>query len=362
MVRKIGYLPWLLAALLSMQLQAAVVIQYHHISDATPAATSTAPAVFAAHLDYLADNGFQVVPLLHLVALLHQGRPLPDRTVAITFDDGYRSIYDSAFPLLKARGWPFTVFVNSQSHDRHLANFMSWDQVRELVAAGVTIGNHSHSHTQLLRRQAGETASQWEARVTAEIIEAEKRIEAETGQNQRLLAYPYGEFNNALRRLLKRIRYVGFGQQSGPLASYSDLQALPRFPFGGRYGDAGDFAIKVNSLPLPLATARKSILLHGDSGGVLADLLLPPGVTRPKLGLRLVQGFPSSRLTCFASGQGQMPVRVEGEWVFTQAPLPLAVGRSRYNCTAPSAEQGRFYWFSQPWIRKNPDGSWYPSG
>ena len=54
------------------------------------------------------------VPLQELVDALRAGQPLPDRTAAITFDDGYISIYDTAWPLLRARGWPFTVFVNTE--------------------------------------------------------------------------------------------------------------------------------------------------------------------------------------------------------------------------------------------------------
>ena len=138
-----------LAFLLVSPLHAAVVLQYHHISTETPASTSTSPERFAMHLEYLDENGFEIVPLQDLVDQLATGKPLPDRTVAITFDDGYISIYDTAWPLLKEKGWPFTVFVNSEPHDQEKPLFMSWDQLRELHAAGATIANHSVSHPYL---------------------------------------------------------------------------------------------------------------------------------------------------------------------------------------------------------------------
>ena len=99
-------------------LNAAVVLQYHHVSDETPASTSTSPERFAMHLEYLSEAGFDIVPLHDLVDALRAGQPLPDKAAAITFDDGYISIYDTAWPMLKAKGWTFTVFVNTEPHDQ----------------------------------------------------------------------------------------------------------------------------------------------------------------------------------------------------------------------------------------------------
>lgn len=346
----------------STQLWAAVILQYHHISDTTPAATSTSPKRFAGHLDYLAENGFEVVPLIELVQALKRGRSLPDKVVAITFDDGYSSIYDVAFPMLKSRGWPFTVFVNSQPHDNQLPNFLSWEQMRTMAAAGATIANHTRSHSHLLRRLEGEDKGAWEARVTREIDGAEDRIQQKIGKSHKYLAYPYGEYNRDLLELMERLGYTGFGQQSGPLASHSSLQALPRFPFGGRYGDSDDFAVKVNSLPLPLVTEATNTRWLRSQAEPLDDLVLPVSVDRPLLALLLAPGFTLTSLRCFASGQGQIPLTFQQQWAFAQAKSPLPVGRSRYNCTAPSNKKGRFYWYSQLWIRKLPDGSWYPPG
>ena len=84
----------LFALLLGAQAHALVILQYHHISDTTPASTSTSPERFGMHLAYLEKHDFDVVPLEQLVQILRSGQPLPDRSVAITFDDG--EIYDPA--------------------------------------------------------------------------------------------------------------------------------------------------------------------------------------------------------------------------------------------------------------------------
>jgi len=340
----------LLLMLFTPLAQAAVVLQYHHISDETPASTSTSPERFAMHLDYLEEAGFELVPLQELVNALKAGRPLPDKTASITFDDGYISIYDTAWPLLKERGWPFTVFINTEPHDQRKPLFMSWDQLRELHQAGATIANHTVSHPYLLRRQADQGEQQWKTWIRQEIEDAQERIKQEIGEAPMLFAYPFGEFDNTVLEIAGGLGFVGFGQQSGPLARFNDLRVLPRFPFGGHYGDRQDFATKVNSMPMPLAAGENPVRWETESGNMLDDLVMDGPSARPVLLLRFEDNFDTGRLNCFASGQGLMPVNSEGPWARVQAERPLTAGRSRYNCTVASGQQGRFFWFSQLWI------------
>lgn len=339
----------LLLALTAPALEAAVVLQYHHVSDETPASTSTLPERFEMHLDHLAEAGFEVVPLQDLVDALRHGEPIPDKTAAITFDDGYISIYETAWPMLRDRGWPFTVFVNTEPHDEKRPLFMSWDQLRELHAAGAAIANHGVTHPYLLKRQPGHDEAQWKAWVAAEITGAQERIEDEIGTAPMLFAYPFGEFDSRVLDVVGDLGYAGFGQQSGPLAPFSDLRALPRFPFGGVYGDEDDFATKIDSLPMPLV-GEDGVRWRGEDGLALDDPVLAGPEARPALLLRFRADFDAGRLGCFASGQGRIPITVDDGWVRVQAERPFPAGRARYNCTAPSDLRGRYYWFSQPWI------------
>lgn len=231
---------------------------------------------------------------------------------------------------------------------------MSWKQMREMADAGVVFANHTVSHPHLIRRTEGESASGWRKRVLAEVTTAEATIKKQLGQSHRLLAYPFGEYNAALQKLLADKGYLAFGQQSGPLARYSDKQALPRFPFGGAYGGMEGFATKVNTLPFPLHGSS----VHSETDSTLVEPELPPDVRRPRLILRLAADRRTP-VNCFASGQGAIPVTVENGVVTAQVEQPLPVGRSRYNCTAASGQPGRYYWYSQMFIRRKPDGSWY---
>ncbi len=349
------YLGLLTLALAINTTQAAVVLQYHHVSDATPASTSVTPERFKAHMDYLDAKGFRVVPVMALIEKLKKGEPLPDKTVAITFDDAYDNVYTTAYPLLKARNWPFTVFVNTDPHDQKKSGFATWAQLREMAESGASIANHSTAHNHLLRLKEGETRAQWRKRISAEILDAEARIKAETGQSHRLLAYPYGEYDKALQVLVESLGFVAFGQQSGPLREGDDLRALPRFPFGGSYGEAEDFATKVNTRPMPIA----ELAFYADmqKKQALADLVLPPA-QRPVLALQLSEEKVAARVNCFASGQGAIDVKRQGTELLVRANQPLRPGRGRYNCTAATGEPGRFYWFTQQWLTTGEQGRW----
>ena len=331
----------------------AVVLLYHHVAADTPRSTSITPALFGMQLDYLAAEGFHVWPLLRVLEDLRDRRPLPDKTVAITFDDAYVSILTRALPELKRHGWPFTVFVSTDAIDRKYGAFLSWRQLRQLAAAGATIGDHSLTHPHLLAREPGESDRDWAKRVRREIAGARRRIAAEMGPAAiPVFAYPYGEYDRELEKIVGSIETFAVGQQSGAVGVGSDLLAAPRFPMSTGYDSLAQFALKVRVRPLP-------VTVLAPSGHVLAD-----GESLPQLHLQLGAGhYRIGELACYASGQGRIIV----DWVdrparklIVRPRKPLRPGRTKYNCTAPSNKvDGVFYWYSYLWMKKNPDGSWY---
>ncbi len=329
----------------------AVILQYHHFGSDTPASTSVTLPQFEHHLEYLAENGYRVWPLQQVVERLRSGETLPDRVVAITVDDAFISVYREAYPRLLARNWPFTVFVATLPVDRGSPAMMSWDQIREMAAHGVTFANHSLDHAHLIRRMADEDEAAWRARVSSDILQAQQRLEQELGKVPRWFAYPYGEYDAALRALLGELDFIGFGQQSGPAGSGADFLAVPRFAMAVAYASLADFSSRVKSRPLPVAEA------------VPLDPLLPVGQSRPVLQVRLQPGaYAADALACYVSGQGRVePVWIDRETLRFEigAAAPLPVGRSRYNCTAPASEGTGYFWYSHLWIRRHPDGSWY---
>ena len=116
------------------------------------------------------------------------------------------------------------------------------------------------------------------------------------------------------------------------------------------FGDAQDFATKVNSLPMPLGPGPGAIAWFSESGESLDDMVMPGPTARHVLELQFEEGFNPTLVNCFATRQGRVEPRVEGSGLRVQAPKAFSVGRSRYNCTAGSGQRGRFFWFSQQWI------------
>ncbi len=321
----------------------AVAFMYHRVDDSRYPSTNVRQEDFGAQLDYLAREGFRIWPLERIVHQLKTGMPIPERTIAITFDDAYYSVYENAWPQLRERDWPFTVFVSTHVVDRGLSGIMNWEQMREMQAAGVRFANHSTSHDHLLARRPGKTATTWSKRVKKDILAAEARLREELGEAVnpgRLFAYPFGEYSSALADLVQDLGYVGFGQHSGAMGPLSDLRALPRYPINEDFSDLDEFAIKANSLPLPVISfTPRDPLVESNNPPRLSITLAPDGID-------------PERLACYGGYQGRLAL----EWVerderrfSVQAPEPFDPGRARYNCTAPSAG-GNWYWFSQPWV------------
>lgn len=345
----------LVAALLLVTLpaRALVILQYHHVDDHTPKSTSVSPDVFEAHLEFIEQNNFKVVSITELREYLRK-KSIPDGTVVITFDDGYRSIYTEAYPRLKKRNWPFTVFINTKPHDEKNPQYIQWDELREMAKNGAVIANHSDSHPHMIRRGSDETVKAWANWRERQIDFAEQRIKKEIGKSDKLFAYPFGEYDNALEKMLERKGYLAFGQQSGPVALTSDPQLIPRFAFGGAYGQGDDFADKLFSLPLPVT----GVVIEAKDGRALRDVELPEGVEIPVLRITTPLARYVKNFNCFASGQGRIETNVQSGSILVKAKQPLPPGRSRYNCTA-NAGNGRYYWYSHMFIRRNADGSWY---
>jgi peptidoglycan/xylan/chitin deacetylase (PgdA/CDA1 family) len=335
---------------LTLPAQALVVLQYHHVDEGTPSSTSISPDKFLQHLQLIEDLGLEVVDLEIATRALLKGVNNPAdvnltaKQVAISFDDAYASIFMNAYPELKRRNWPFTIFVNTQAVNEKNEGIMSWQQLQTLVDDGITIANHSVTHAHLPAIPASLTLEQW---LEQEILQSQLELQRRLGTVSTMLAYPYGEFTLEILPWLTNQDILAFGQQSGPIGPLSHPQALSRFPASGIYADIETLKLKLLSLALPLSPSH------------LQNPVIAQKNNPPKLTLSLIKAdYDPKRLQCFASQQGAIDTQVYSNQdqitLTTQAPQPLSSKRARYNCTAPSSQPGRFYWYSQPWQISQP--------
>jgi peptidoglycan/xylan/chitin deacetylase (PgdA/CDA1 family) len=181
----------------------AAILTYHAI-DGSGSVLSTSPRLFAQQMQILAESGVRVVPLTEIPHLL-TATPADAPAVALTFDDGFLSVYEHALPALARHGFPATVFVVSDycgrtnawpSQPAHLAGqrLLGWDQLREMTHAGLATGCHTGTHPDLrclpLRDRLEEVAG------------AKSRIENALGMPVNSFAYPYGMFDEQVRALV----------------------------------------------------------------------------------------------------------------------------------------------------------------
>ena len=319
-----------------------VVLLYHHVATDTPASTSISPEDFRAHLEYLRDNDFSVVALDVMIDALRDGGELPERAVAITFDDGYSSIYETAFPMLQSFDFPFTLFLSTGPIDQGLRGYMSWEQIGEMAGAGVIVANHMVEHPHMLARLEGESEAAWIERQREELLLAERIIEAHTGQSHRYLAYPYGEYDTAIKELLAELGFVGFAQNSGAIGPASDFLALPRYPLAGSFAELDSASLKFATLPFNVRLlAPESPVTDAPSPTVTLQFL--PAVAG---------AYDLASLGCFAGGEPIPMVWLDREAgiVRLEPEREFSGRRWRYLCTAPDIGSRRFHWMSVQWI------------
>lgn len=184
--------------------QTVPVLCYHRFGAKASKLTVTA-AAFAAQMDYLAQNGYHVIPLARLPDFLDGREPLPKKSVVVTIDDGYRSTYDIAFPVLRQHGFPATVFLYSDFVGA--ADALTWPQMKEMVASGlVDIQPHSKSHANLTLRAADESEARYRDRTRREVDAPINLIHDRLGLASTSFAYPYGDVNEIVVDHLARQR------------------------------------------------------------------------------------------------------------------------------------------------------------
>ena len=309
----------------------AAILVYHRFGEQKHPSTNTKLDQFKAQLAELSLGPYRVVPLREIVAALRGGSAPPDRAVAITVDDAYRSVYEAAWPLLREAGLPFTLFVSTDLIDQGAPDLMTWAQVAELAQSPlVTIGNHSAGHLHRPEHAA--------EKATADILRAQNRLEQKLGFAPDIFAYPFGELSLDLKAAVRELGFkAAFGQYSGAIGPRSDRYELPRFAMNEEFGDLERLRVATSSLPLPVEDLMpKDPFLKPSANPPLAGFTLRPGVGNP------------SALACYSNAEG---LRVErlGRRVELRFAGPLAPGRTRVNCTLPAAD-GRWRWLGRQFL------------
>lgn len=203
------------------------ILMYHYLSippadaDRYRVDLSVPPDLFAAHLDTIVAEGYTTISLDLLVQHLTRGVPLPEKSVILTFDDGYRDNYDNALPLLVERGMTATFFISTDFIDEGRPEYLTWDMVRAMRDAGMTIGSHGRNHFSLKGRDVDFLV--WQA------LGSRETIAFEVGEPPRFMSYPAGEYDDLTRDIFQQAHYwAGLTTIQGATHASNDLFQMHR--------------------------------------------------------------------------------------------------------------------------------------
>jgi peptidoglycan/xylan/chitin deacetylase (PgdA/CDA1 family) len=181
------------------------ILTFHGIDDRR-SVTSIKPEVFRRGMATLHECGYRTLDLLEVVDCLERAAPFPDRSVAVTFDDGFQSVYEEAFPVLTDYGMSATVFIavgqrtSVKTTDRlprwENRPMLSWGEIREMFRGGIAFGSHTLTHPNLTRLPA--------ERVETEVRDSKAAIEDALGTRVASFAYPYGRFDQKTREIVRK--------------------------------------------------------------------------------------------------------------------------------------------------------------
>jgi peptidoglycan/xylan/chitin deacetylase (PgdA/CDA1 family) len=216
------------------------ILMYHYISNPPAGADiyrrdlSVPPDRFESHLAYLRDAGYHAITLDDLLYALEEGRPLPDKPIVLTFDDGYADNYTNAFPLLTKYGFTGHFFLITDFINEGRLQYMTWPQIEEMAAAGQRFGSHSRDHPDLRGKSVDYLV--WQA------LGGQEAIEAHLGYHPRWIAYPSGAYDDRTIAVYKSANYWGgLTTQQGATQSSSHPFELNRVRVRGTYS-ADDLA------------------------------------------------------------------------------------------------------------------------
>ena len=174
--------------------QVVSIITYHHFSEGCTNTLCMPVEEFARQMAMLAEEGYRTVTMKEVLRFVNYQQPLPRKTVAITIDDGYRSVYELAYPILKRYNFKATLFIYTDFIDNS-PNALSWEQLRELTEAGFEVEAHTITHADLTLKRKGESQAEYLKRIRGELRIPRELIRKHLGQEAVWLAYPYGRWN-----------------------------------------------------------------------------------------------------------------------------------------------------------------------
>ena len=312
-----------------------VSLMYHRFDENKYPTTNIRIYDFKKHISLIKESNLEFVSFAELKKILIDQKPYSNKKVLLTIDDGFKSFYENAWPILKEQKIPFILFVNTREINNRHPNYMSWNQIREIYKSGIgTIGAHSFSHEYLVKLTKKE--------IVSDIAKSHQDFKREIRFIPEVFSYPFGEYSSDIKKIVKDFKYIlAFGQHSGVIHQKEDLFELPRFPINEAYGKIDRFNFVVNTSPLPTKFYKPEEKLLTSNN--------PPNIEIEFL--NNVRG-----MSCFSNEGGEWGKSeiafLEDNWIRIILKEKFEPRRGKINCTFRLKDKS-WGWFGRQYVIPN---------
>jgi len=296
-----------------------IIFCYHRLVDKIRyPGTEITPAAFEAQMKELKDRGITVISLQDLLAWKRGEKNIPPRSAVVTFDDGWKSQYEVAWPIMKKYGYPFTMFIYTEGvrgGSLGGGEAITWEQLADMRDNGVDIEGHSATHQDLReghtitlisggkRTRTKVTGPQYEQWMQNEVVGSKQLLEQRLGIKVNCFAVPFGNYNEHVKEIARNSGYEAmFTVYGQPITFTSPLDSI------GRY------AIEANK-PKVFEDAVKMIGTSTGGASAVAEIGAKDLSTQPADGETVRTALPLIKANLSAIGQiepGSVQMRVSG--------------------------------------------------
>jgi peptidoglycan/xylan/chitin deacetylase (PgdA/CDA1 family) len=212
------------------------VLLYHRFGPTVTDSMTVTTEVFESHLRYLQENRYTVLDLRQVVDMVSgRGNPPAGRCVALVADDGHRSIYSDALPLIKKYRIPMTLFIYPSAVS-NAPYAMTWDQLRELKETGLfDLQSHTYWHPNFKKEREKLDPAEFDKLLHMQLTKSREKLEREMGRKVDLLAWPFGIYDSFLMEKAAASGYAAaFTIERHPAARGDHPMAIPRYLMADR--------------------------------------------------------------------------------------------------------------------------------
>ncbi len=207
------------------------IFLYHRFGPTVTDSMTVTTPVFASHLAYLQDRGYRVIPLRQLVDHhLHKApAPLPN-SVVITMDDGHKTVYSEALPLVRRYRFPVTLFIYPSAIAK-ASYAMTWEQLRELRKSGwFDIQSHTLWHPNFKQEKKRLSPADYERFVDMQLQKSKATLEEKLATRVDMLAWAFGIYDDFLMARAAAAGYTAaFTIERRPAQLSDQVMKLPRY-------------------------------------------------------------------------------------------------------------------------------------